>query len=107
MAAKKSVRRAKVAEPAAAVAHSTDAVSQLSATTEDTAPAEAAESAKPEKVKGQKDKKKKDKKKKNKEAVMIRFEKDQLGLIDARADALGLSRAAWVRMVVAQVLAQA
>lgn len=62
--------------------------------------------AKAAKVKS-KEKKKKDKKKKNKEAVMIRFEKDQLGLIDTKADALGLSRAAWVRMVVAQALAQA
>lgn len=53
-----------------------------------------------EKIKG-KDKKKKGKKK---EAVIIRFEDSQLAGIDANADALGLSRAAWVRMVVARAL---
>jgi hypothetical protein len=51
-----------------------------------------------------KDKKKKDKKKK--EAVLIRFDDTQLPLIDVRADTLGLSRAAWVRMVVSQALAK-
>jgi predicted DNA binding CopG/RHH family protein len=50
-----------------------------------------------------KGKKKKDKKK---EAVLIRFEDAQLTEIDANADALGLSRAAWVRMVVARALAK-
>lgn len=54
-----------------------------------------------------KDKKKKKKDKKNKEAVIIRFDDTQLPQIDNRAVALGLSRAAWVRMVVAQALAQA
>lgn len=59
-----------------------------------------------EKKKDKKGKKrKKDKKaKKNKEAVVLRFEGDQLALVDQRAEALGLSRAAWVRMVVAQAL---
>jgi hypothetical protein len=52
-----------------------------------------------------KDKHKK-KAKKNKEAVLIRFENDQLSQIDGRADSLGLSRAAWVRMVVAQALSE-
>ena len=54
-----------------------------------------------------KDKKKKDKKKdKKKEAVLIRFENGQLEEIDSRAEALGLSRAAFVRMAVAQTLAK-
>ena len=53
-----------------------------------------------------KDRKKVKKEKKNKEAVIIRFEDVQLPLIDKRAEALGLSRAAWVRMVVAQALAK-
>lgn len=53
-----------------------------------------------------KDKKRKDKKKKNKkkEAVLIRFEDGQLERIDAIAETLGLSRAAWVRMVVSKAL---
>lgn len=55
------------------------------------------------KEKGKKKEKKKDKKKK--EAVLIRFEKDQLRQIDSRADSLGLTRAAWVRMTVARELA--
>lgn len=50
-----------------------------------------------------KDKKKK-RHKKSKEAVLIRFEDDQLTAIDESAAALGLSRAAWVRMVVAKAL---
>lgn len=54
--------------------------------------------------KGKKDGKKKDKKKK--EAVLIRFEDSQLEKVDRQAAALGLSRAAWVRMVVAQALAK-
>jgi predicted DNA binding CopG/RHH family protein len=56
-----------------------------------------------EKKSKEKGKKKKNKKK---EAVIIRFENDQLAGIDAKADALGLSRAAWVRMVVSQALAK-
>lgn len=113
---KKNTVRPAAAEPAAEAANSTATVPQPAAVTvEDAVPAEADAAitgpAKPEKIKGQKakdkSKKKKDKKKKNKEAVMIRFEREQLGLIDARADALGLSRAAWVRMIVAQALAQA
>lgn len=57
--------------------------------------------------KDKKDKKKAKKKdKKNKEAVIIRFDDAQLPLIDGRAETLGLSRAAWVRMVVAQALAK-
>jgi len=48
--------------------------------------------------------KEKHKKRKDKEAVLIRFEDDQLGLVDERAAALGLSRAAWVRMVVSKAL---
>lgn len=55
-----------------------------------------------------KDKKRKDKKKKNKkkEAVLIRFEDGQLERIDAVAETLGLSRAAWVRMVVSKALSR-
>ena len=51
-----------------------------------------------------KSKKKKDKKKK--EAVLIRFEDAQLAQIDSSAESLGLSRAAWVRMVVSKALAE-
>ncbi|HIJ39181.1 MAG TPA: hypothetical protein HPP80_09835 [Rhodospirillaceae bacterium] len=52
-----------------------------------------------------KDKKKK-KKDKKKEAVIIRFEDEQLGKIDLQAEKLGLSRAAWVRMIVAKALSK-
>jgi len=41
---------------------------------------------------------------KDKEAVLIRFEDDQLTEMDKRAAALGLSRAAWLRMVVSKAL---
>jgi hypothetical protein len=44
------------------------------------------------------------KKRKDKEAVLIRFDDEQLTLMDARAAALGLSRAAWLRMLVAKAL---
>ena len=56
--------------------------------------------------KNKKKNKGKDKKKdkKNKEAVIIRFEMTQLKEIDQQAEGLGLSRAAWVRMVVARAL---
>lgn len=43
-------------------------------------------------------------KRQNKEAVIMRFDPNQLAVIDQKAAALGLSRAAWVRMVVAQAL---
>jgi hypothetical protein len=60
-----------------------------------------------EKSKG-KDKSKKHKaekgEKKDKEAVLIRFEDEQLKLMDERAADLGLSRAAWLRMVVSKAL---
>jgi hypothetical protein len=52
-----------------------------------------------------KDKDKDKKKKKEKEVVLVRFEREQLAEINARADSLGLSRAAWLRMTVSQVLA--
>jgi len=77
------------------------------------APAPAAAAPEPEasEKKGKKHKKDKDKgknkehkKRKDKEAVLIRFEDDQLTMMDARAAALGLSRAAWLRMVVAKAL---
>jgi hypothetical protein len=57
------------------------------------------------KKKAKKDKKDKRPKKKNKEAVVLRFEGEQLAAVDERAQALGLSRAAWVRMIVSQALA--
>lgn len=65
---------------------------------------------KSEKEKGKgKDKPKKHKadkgeKRKDKEAVLIRFEDEQLTLMDERAAELGLSRAAWLRMVVSKAL---
>jgi len=72
------------------------------------AEATAAEAEEKHAKKDRKDKKKAKKKdKKNKEAVIIRFDDDQIPQVDARAEALGLSRAAWVRMVVAQALAKA
>jgi predicted DNA binding CopG/RHH family protein len=48
--------------------------------------------------------KKEHKKRKDKEAVLIRFEDEQLTMMDQRAAALGLSRAAWLRMIVAKAL---
>ncbi|MGE5504874.1 MAG: hypothetical protein ACM31L_10660 [Actinomycetota bacterium] len=70
-----------------------------------TALADEADLPKKKAKKAKKDKKAKKAKKKNKEAVLLRFEGEQLAVIDQRAESLGLSRAAWVRMVVAQVLA--
>ncbi len=43
-------------------------------------------------------------KKQNKEPIIIRFDPAQLAVIDRKAAGLGLSRSAWVRMVVTQVL---
>jgi hypothetical protein len=72
------------------------------------APAEEEKHSKKGKEKGKtKDKskgKEKHKKRKDKEAVLIRFEDEQLTLMDERAAALGLSRAAWLRMVVSKAL---
>ena len=70
----------------------------------------AAEEAKPAKKakekakKAKKHKDEKDEKRKDKEAVLIRFEDEQLTLMDERAAELGLSRAAWLRMVVSKAL---
>lgn len=66
----------------------------------------AAKTVKDEKPRKKKDKESKEKKKhkKNKEAVIIRFDGDHIRLIDERAEAIGLTRAAWVRMAVAQAL---
>jgi len=98
----KAVRRKKTAESFIEDAHHTAPP-----------PAPAAEPEEEAKAKKTKDKgktkekskgKEKHKKRKDKEAVLIRFEDDQLGLMDERAAALGLSRAAWVRMVVAKAL---
>lgn len=58
-----------------------------------------------EKLKGKHKPEKAEKaKRKDKEAVLIRFEDDQLAEMDKRAAALGLSRAAWLRMVVSKAL---
>jgi hypothetical protein len=43
-------------------------------------------------------------KKQNKEPIVIRFDPAQLAVIDRKAAGLGLSRSAWVRMVITQVL---
>ena len=88
-----------VAEPVAVLAETTATVAELPAPKGDK------KDGKPKKDK--KDKKKaKKKEKRKKEAVIIRFEDAQLPQIDAKAETLGLSRAAWVRMVVAQALAK-
>ena len=77
------------------------------------AAAQETKSAKKAKEKGKgKDKPKKHKaekgekneKRKDKEAVLIRFEDEQLTQMDERAADLGLSRAAWLRMVVSKAL---
>lgn len=71
----------------------------------------AAVEAAPEKVKkkakGQAPKGKKKDSKDKKDGVRIRFEAAQLVDIDRLAAAQGLSRAAWVRLVVSRALAQA
>lgn len=46
----------------------------------------------------------KDAKRQNKEPVIVRFDPNQLAIIDRKAAALGLSRAAWVRMAIARIL---
>ncbi|TSD83646.1 hypothetical protein FFK22_036770 [Mycobacterium sp. KBS0706] len=43
-------------------------------------------------------------KRQNMEPVIVRFDPDQLAEIDRRAAGLGLSRSAWLRMMVTQVL---
>lgn len=101
------VRRRKTAEAFIDDAHhpATPAIPEPA-----TAPApepEEAKSAKKGKKAKEKEKtkgKEKHKKRKDKEAVLIRFEDDQLELMDERAATLGLSRAAWVRMVVSKAL---
>lgn len=93
--------RKRSAKPKAAA--SAEAQPSVEAPTEP--PTVAAPAAPVETKKEKKKDKKGKKKKKNKEAVLLRFEGDQLALIDQHAEALGLSRAAWVRMIVAQALA--
>lgn len=100
-APRKTVRK-KVAAPEAVAAEPVAAPESIPA---DPVPA-AADKPKGKKKDKEKDKKHKKAKKAKKEAVIIRFDDEQLPLIDARADALGLSRAAWVRMVVARALAE-
>jgi outer membrane biosynthesis protein TonB len=107
----KTKEKQTVAKPAAATVKTPAKAAKAkkeAAPTPASAPAAGAEPTLLEKEKKKKskeknkDKKRKDKKKK--EAVLIRFEDDQLGKIDSQAGALGLSRAAWVRMVVSQAL---
>ena len=43
-------------------------------------------------------------KRQKKEPVIVRFDPGQLAIIDRKAAALGLSRAAWVRMAIARIL---
>ncbi|MDR3435193.1 hypothetical protein [Telmatospirillum sp.] len=78
---------------------------KIQTVTPDSAPVEKEKKSK-EKIKDKSKDKGKKKKDKKKEPVLIRFEDSQLTQIDSNADALGLSRAAWVRMVVAKALAQ-
>jgi len=92
----KAAKAAKIAKPVKPAAPAVAAA-------EPEAPKGDKKDARPKKEKKEKKKAKK-KEKRKKEAVIIRFEDAQLPQIDARAEALGLSRAAWVRMVVAQAL---
>ncbi|CAA7622041.1 hypothetical protein [Magnetospirillum sp. SS-4] len=107
----KAARAAKpAARKAAAPAAPEEVVAAAEPVREDGAVGVKAARKEKEKKKDKKERKKdkKDKKeKKNKEAVIIRFDDAQLPQIDAQAEALGLSRAAWVRMVVAKALAKA
>jgi len=109
-APRKTVKK-KAAAPKAAAAETPAAEAPVVDVSAVDAPAVALEPA--DKAKGKKKDKDKDKDKKHKkakkakkEAVIIRFDDEQLPLIDSRADALSLSRAAWVRMVVARALAE-
>jgi len=113
-AAKPPVRRRKTAETFIEDAHHAvaPAVNEEPAPAPAPVPVEPAEDKK-SKSKGKhkdkpKGKHKADKpekaKRKDKEAVLIRFEDDQLTEMDKRAAALGLSRAAWLRMVVSKAL---
>ena len=106
-------RRKKTAETFIDDAHHRAA--EAPAPTPAPAPETAAEEAKPAKKKSKGKDKEKSKAKhkaekeekarrKDKEAVLIRFEDDQLAEMDQRAAALGLSRAAWLRMVVSKAL---
>ncbi|HLN22466.1 MAG TPA: hypothetical protein VK558_00630 [Patescibacteria group bacterium] len=108
------IQAAEHAEPVAPVeANPVETAVEEPAPAEVTPEAETAAEPAPKAKKKAKDKekdkdkdKRKKKDKKNKEAVIIRFEDGQLTQIDARAETLGLARAAWVRMVVAQALAK-
>lgn len=110
-------RRKKTAETFIDDAHHRAAAAEAAAPAPTPAPAPetAAEEAKPAKKKSKGKDKEKSKgkhkaektekaKRKDKEAVLIRFEDDQLAEMDQRAAALGLSRAAWLRMVVSKAL---
>lgn len=110
-AAPKRVKTHKIAIPAVADVLVDDVVTAESVPEPVAAPVapvtdEPAEAEKTgHKKKKKKEKKEKKEKKAKKEAVLIRFEDAQLATIDAKAESLGLSRAAWVRMVVAKALA--
>jgi predicted DNA binding CopG/RHH family protein len=108
--AAKPARRRKTPETFIEEAHHPAVAVPIPEPQSDPEPApEAAEAAKPAKKAQVKDKdkskgKEKHKKRKDKEAVLIRFEDEQLTLMDERAAALGLSRAAWLRMLVSKAL---
>ena len=105
--APKTVRRKKTAEAFIDDAHHPAPAPEAAPAA---LPEPAVEEVKPaKKGKKAKDKEKskgkeKHKKRKDKEAVLIRFEDEQLTLMDERAAALGLSRAAWLRMLVSKAL---
>lgn len=96
----------KVAKPPKTVAKKVAPEKEPLVAAETTAVAVTKEKKSKDKEKGKEKDKGKKKKHKKKEAVIIRFEDAQLLEIDSSADALGLSRAAWVRMVVARALAK-
>ncbi len=89
----------------AVVKKAADETVAQAAPTPELAPPSPTKEKKPKEKTKEKDKAKK-KKHKKKEAVIIRFEDAQLAEIDSSAEALSLSRAAWVRMVVARALAK-
>lgn len=110
-AAPKAVKMAKAAAPAKAEKDMKPKKAAVKKAAEEKTVPTATETPAPVVTKEKKTKEKtkdkgKKKKGKKKEAVIIRFEDAQLVEIDTSADALGLSRAAWVRMVVAKALAK-
>ena len=100
------VKKAAVADSASAEKDKKTHGKKAAATTTEDAAVGAPVVAKDKKKDKKKEKDKdKNKEKKGKEAVLVRFEREQLAQIDAQATSLGLNRAAWLRMTVAQALA--